>query len=587
MSWLILAAIAVAMPLLTFGFGWAVLGRLIRLDCATRFAASFGVGFAFLGLLQLAAFAFGLPQPWFSLLAVAVMSAVALLLRRPSPAESPRDGDRFGFRPWVAGLLLVYGHLLCLQILLPDYLGSRWYNDWWMHFEQAAIFVGDKPVQTVWFGIYNLASRTPLFNLTTAAVMELAGHEFWVYQAASVLPNSCFALAMALLLRDLFGGRAAWLGLLLAPINLWLMHLAWFTWPKMLCAYYVLLGLHFYLQSLRLRGSDPVQASRLFLAFWTSSLLGYLTHQAAILFALPLVIHWAVATLARPEHWPRRAEWIGFGVLPIVLVFPWYAYLILTLGWTKVLHSTPVTASVSLGLLDRLKPAVMNIGASLFPIHLSWAFRSGSQFEWVYRGLTEFYFSLITGAVTATLTLYLLCVWVHRSLQQVRSRSDPKSPSADPPIQRGWRERLAVALFGVLGVISATLLLREAYPHGIAHAAFFPAVQLLLVIAWGEAGRARPLWMALVLAGMVLEFVLMWWSHLWLLHVDSAVIDPFGADPSLQPHFYFKSLVGAVFLCDRAGALWYVALGGAVLIEGTIVVLLVRFVWSTARATDR
>src|SRR5262249_47469586 len=128
-------------------------------------------------------------------------------------------------------------------------------------------------------------------NLTTASVMAAAGHEFAAFQLASALTNCAVVGALALLARDFFGRRGAHLALLLAPLNLWLLHNAWFTWPKMLAAYYVLLGLHFYLQSVRLRPSEPAVAARLFLCFWLCSLFGFLTHQVCAVYVAALLLH--------------------------------------------------------------------------------------------------------------------------------------------------------------------------------------------------------------------------------------------------------------------------------------------------------
>src|SRR5262249_18218206 len=137
-----------------------------------------------------------------------------------------------GAAPWAfAGLFaLAYLQLVCIQGAFDNYRGGAWYFDWWMHFDEGVVFLGLKPITTTWSveHHYTLASRTPLYNLTTAAVMAAAGHDFAIYQLASALTNCAVVLAIALLARDFFGRRAALLALLLAPLNLWLLHNAWF-----------------------------------------------------------------------------------------------------------------------------------------------------------------------------------------------------------------------------------------------------------------------------------------------------------------------------------------------------------------------
>src|SRR5262249_5161221 len=152
--------------------------------------------------------------------------------------------------------------------------------DWWMHYGESLVFLGKLPVDTVWVEKYTVASRTPLYNLVLASVMSVAGEEFWVYQWASVLTNAVVALPAMLVARDLFGPRAGRLALVLAPLNVWVLHEAWFTWSKMLTCYYLLLGLYFYLRWLRDGGRGP------FAGFWAATLLGFMTHQVGAVYGL-------------------------------------------------------------------------------------------------------------------------------------------------------------------------------------------------------------------------------------------------------------------------------------------------------------
>src|SRR5262249_23318682 len=161
-----------------------------------------------------------------------------------------------------------------IQAILPVYVGGGWENDWYTHYEEALVFIGERPVSISWdAGRYTLVSHTPLFNLVTAAVMEWVGDAVWVYQAASGWTHRAILLVLGLLLRDLFGPRAVRLGLILAALNIWILHQAWWTWTKMLTSYYDLLGLHFYLRWLRTREEDERMSRHCLLGFWAASLL--------------------------------------------------------------------------------------------------------------------------------------------------------------------------------------------------------------------------------------------------------------------------------------------------------------------------
>jgi len=212
------------------------------------------------------------------------------------------------------------------------------------HFDEALIFTGQQGPDTVWLGCYTLASRTPLFNLTAASVMSLAGSDFAVFQLASVLLSCVFVLPLYLLLRNLFDRRAGYLAVLLAALNVWLMHNAWFTWPKMLAAYYMLLGLHFYLQAVRCRERETAVASRYYLYAVSCAALGYMTHQVALVYFLPLLLHAALLGLRNRAFRPRPTEVAGSMLAVTFVLAPWYGWLMLEFGLRQIMSVTPATA---------------------------------------------------------------------------------------------------------------------------------------------------------------------------------------------------------------------------------------------------
>ncbi|MBX9639625.1 MAG: hypothetical protein K2X97_07850, partial [Mycobacteriaceae bacterium] len=283
---LVLVGIAAAFPGVALAIGYALLGRARWLDRVERFAAAWGVGFAAIAAGQFTAFLAGADSrvvlPPF-LIGAFVVSA--LLGRFVLPAREADGGD-FDASPWplAVGWLGFAAHLGLIQTLLPAYLGGGWAFDWWMHYEKARVFVGHLPVETVWVEKYTIASRTPLMNLTLAAVLGAAGDQFWVYQFASVVTNSVVVLPLALIAGRLGGRRAGRLALVAAPLNVWLLHEGWFTWTKLLAAYYLFLSLHFYLRWRATPENRPATAWRRFLACWIASLLAFLTHQITIVY---------------------------------------------------------------------------------------------------------------------------------------------------------------------------------------------------------------------------------------------------------------------------------------------------------------
>jgi 4-amino-4-deoxy-L-arabinose transferase-like glycosyltransferase len=533
-----IAAAVVGFPLLPFLFGWSVLGRVAGLDRTERFTAAWAVGYAFLAAVEFLAFLTRAPQPWFHLgVLVLMLAATAFLWRRPQALATAE------FWPLAGGWALSYGHLLLVQALLPHYVGSDWWGDWHMHYQEAQVFLGRLPVDTEWVGAgrYTLASRTPLFNLAAAFLLSVVGDDFWAFQVADAALNCCWVPAVYLLLRELFGVRAARLGLLLAPLNVWLLHNAWFTWPKMLAAYFLVLALYCYLRWLRQR-----PAGGWFLACWLCGLLGFLTHQVAAVYLLVLVLHAAALLAPRRATWPRLRDLTLLPATALLLVAPWYAWLFVQFGVHKVFLGTPVTQMEEQAQppLAYLGAVAYNLFASVVPVDL-WEALWAQPRTWdeIYRGLTALYFSLLPGALTVSLSLFLVAALVRAGWSGLR--------------RPAWSATWAFVLLGGLG---AALLHPRACTHGIAHAALFPSVLVLAALAWGRLSQAPRAWTALVCAGMVVEFAAPFWSHVYLTAWPE-VLDLYPYNLRLKAEHHL------LFLADGLAPVRPVVIAGALTVQ--------------------
>jgi hypothetical protein len=559
--------VTLGLPLVVFVLGRGVVSLVPGLQRAERFAASWPAGVAVLACCQLLAFLTGADQTRFNLTALAVLLPLGAI----AWARDRRRDGALGLGWMVLLCALGYAHLVCIQTLLPCYVGSYWYFDWWMHYDEALVFRGLAGVETQWAG-YNLASRTPLFNLAGAFVLSLAGDDFGIFQLATALLSSCYLPALSLVVRDLLGRRAGRLVLCLAPLNLWLLHNAWFTWPKMLAACFVLLGLHFYLRSLRCRPTDPGRAARYFQLFWISLMLGYLTHQVAAVYAAALLLHAALLALGRPDYRPAWKEWLALPLVAALIVGPWYAWLAWTFGLAQVGGRTPVTVGHPSSIFKPwliLWSVAYNTGSSTAPGYLFQAlFSEPWTFADIYAGLTAMYFSLYPGILTLSVCTYLLARAVRRipgalraGLRWLGARLLRTSTAARSRCRPHW---VAVWLFVVVGSLGATALHPARIGHGVAHSACFPTAAVLAGLAWGLLSRASRRTAALVCAGMVGEFVLMFWSHCWVAAADPRVLDPDLAN------FGYKDDAGLLFLNDRLGAAAPVAIAAAIAVQAAL-----------------
>lgn len=548
------AAVAVGFPLGVLALGWAVL-RPCSLDAEERFAAAWGAGFAVLALLAFLAFLLGANQAAFILVGSGLVVGLALARGRRRPGEG-MTADAWRLAALCA---LGYAALVGTQALLPTYEGGHWYGDWWMHYDAALVFRGQHPSTWTW-GPYNLTSRNPLFNLAAAALLAVAGDAFWVYQLGATLLSVVVVCGLYLVLRDFWGVRVGRLGMVLAGLNLWLVHHAWFTWPKMLAAYYLLLGLHGYVQWLRRRPTQPAAAARSLALAWGAGLLAFLTHQVALLYLAALAVHGALLAWRQRAYRLRRREVLVLALLAGLLLAPWYGYVLGRFGVGTALTSTPATQDTA-GTLPGpgvvLQRLTLNTVRSLVPTVLVSVLAGGEHAAvGLFPALEETYFCHIPGALTASLTLFLLLALAR-----------PPRPCRLP-----GTEGLAFAAFGVLGAVGALAVTPVWGRNGCAHASCFPSVLLLLVAAWGLLCQAgRPVRLAVGL-GMLAEFVLLFWGHVLRVPATRPTGEPGWSDMN----WILKDTHHLVFLNDLLGSATPVAMGFVAAAQLALAVLLLR-----------
>ena len=153
---------ALAVPALALIPGTLAAAHLSFLSPEERAAAAGGFGFAFAGSTAFVAHLTGGDQASVdaAIWTVAVIAGVASIAASRRPYWSAIS--------WrlVALWAVFYLGLVGFQGLTPVYAGGNWYGDWWEHYSIAQAYVGTAGGHdTVWFGDYTLASRTPLFSL--------------------------------------------------------------------------------------------------------------------------------------------------------------------------------------------------------------------------------------------------------------------------------------------------------------------------------------------------------------------------------------------------------------------------------------
>lgn len=275
--------------------------------------------------------------------------------------------DRTGREACLAWLALV-GWLWLLCACLQNFSGGLWYWDWYEHYLRAQVFLlrGEPPPLMV--GISPLGSRPPLQNALTAQLLVHTGTWLGAYQLLTVALSSLAFLSAAVWVER---WRAAPRGLLwllagALAMNLSTVQQALYPWTKLLCAAWVLLGLHLYLRALEGRAWATTGAA---LALAAATLV----HYSAAPYVVLLVAHggWILAR----RRWPRPAELkVALPAAGLVLL-SWFGWAFLVLGPRgALLSNTTVQDSAKLGWAENLSKVGANLISSLVPLPLRAAF---------------------------------------------------------------------------------------------------------------------------------------------------------------------------------------------------------------------
>lgn len=495
-------AVLVGIPFLAISLalgGRAVLRAVVDWDDATCLAAGAGLAVAVLATLEIGLFLTGLPQ--------APVAALGLL---GLGALAGWGLARFGRPEGFAGsLLLLWGlglvHLSAIQLLVPIFAGGGWYGDWYMHQVFAHVFLGLEDVGVEWAG-YTLASRTPLYNAACAAIQAVFGTSYPVFQAASTAISWTFVLPLAVLARRVASERVARLVVLGMGLNLWMLHMAWYSWSKLLCATFVLIALMLAVQGMeRIERGEGV-GTRVG-AVVLSLTLAFLTHQLAAAYALVLGVAVLARTRSRGLITPVAPVALGVGTA-CLLGAVWYGFLARTFGLGQALTATPATTAPggqasTLDPMTRIADTAFNTVATMVPLDLLFAAATGGlgprQLPWL---LSIWALCLATGAY-GVVGLAVL----------IRGRADPATPS----VRLLW----AVGLGG--GLLATTLHPGRA-AQGMGHAVFFVGVALLAVALWSALVRETA-WKAWCVA-LLAEFGLLFWGYQAVLWTDVSLVDP-------------------------------------------------------------
>jgi len=420
--------------------------------------------------------------------AYAGIAVVALVLSAAAARDALRLLRMRVVRPLVTAFLLLATWTVGLQLLIRHYSGGDWCCDWVEHYQRSLFFLEGWPRDFLFIGRYAVTARPPFMNVVCAFFLGLAGTEFGVYQLVFSTLNLLVFFPCCLFgrLAAPWTARSASLVAILLGANPMFFMNTTFPWTKVLAAFFVVLGVCWYL--IGWRKKDSVRIGAAFLSLAAGTMVHFSTAPYAVILAGMYVV----------TVWPRerrRVRALALAALPAVLLAAYW------LTWTVSVYgprstfagNVTVEAASTMTAVENLRRIAMNTFHTFRPYLFP-----GAPGDTPLRLLTDraftFYQENFLGAI-GSLNAYV-AIWIAVTLTCfARSRVPARE-------RRFWLAFVPLAM--VIGIAVDS----EVTPSGFANICLQPLVYLAVtLVAVRFEGLGRGL-RQLIWCGLAIDFVL-------------------------------------------------------------------------------
>ena len=557
---------------LVFGLGLPLVAGLpLRAD--ERVALAPGVALIVLYLAAFAVYAFRLPAACFLLLPAA--AGAGLVWRWRPLLAALRDPPA---RSLLGAYAIWTGWALGFLALVRCYfgVGAGATGDWLEHYQRTGFFLGHWPLDYRFIWLYPLPARPPLANLVTGVLLALTSETFPYFQVFSTLESTLVLLPAWLLCRRFNAGRApTGVLLLLCMLNPLLLHNATYPWTKLITAYFVLAGLHLFLEG-RERGSTArASAAFLFLS------AGLLAHYSAGPYLLVLAL---LSLWAHRRRWFSGAFAAGLAAVAapsVLLLATWFGWSWRHYGFAATTASNTAVTTMDVSSAGGFAAAKLgDLVTTLLPLPWRDPSHPAAPPSWDWPAVLDQHFYLFYqltvpaafGWAGAVVLLFLLG---RGGLAILRGRG--------PPEGRFWTIFVSATL--VIGI-----WVNGRYDiYGLANICLQPLVVLGLAYLGARLpGLSRVLRIA-CLAGAAVDGALGIALHFWVEHLAPAILAsavPAAGAAGLAPwwtdnlvsNLLAKYYFGFQFAGDPGPPLW--------LVTAWLAACLLVAVWRCGRAVD-
>jgi hypothetical protein len=436
--------------------------------------------------------------------AFALVSVASLSLAIASRRDLVRLFRSSRVRQAVVSFVSLLAWTLVILAMIRNYSGGFWYGDWLEHFQRTLIFLHHFPANSPIIMGYQLPARPPAMNELAAFFLGQTSDRFEIFQLIFAFLNLLMFLPCCLIMPALAGRRRTFVRPLVAlfALNPVVMENVTYTWTKALTAFYVILGLWFYLAGWRKK--DLLRMTVAFIALSAALLV----HYSAAPYVLFLALHYLFRVF--PKRSRRWREVATIAVVCGLLLATWFGWSIVTYGARTTFGSnTSVTSSqqypgnnvvkMAANLIDSIVPVVLR-NPPLLDDFKNQGFLGAIRDDAFVFYQTNLIFSM--GVIGGPLILWLLYRFFYRRVQSGPERSF-------------W---LAMIPFCVAVGIAST---GERDPLGTAHLTLLPLEVLGLSLLAATFPLRRTLW-TLVVAGCLMDFSLGIFLHVHLEGLENS-----------------------------------------------------------------
>lgn len=567
-------SLLVLLMIIALGPGMLVARRL-RLAPLERLCTAVGISGIIIYLIATAIYLSGINWRWTYL--ISLLFFIALLLNH---REFRRLLSNHAACRALVGFALLFIWTLILLMLIRNYSGGVWSGDWVEHFDRTQFFLYRRDPGYLLIGLYLLPARPPMMNITAAFFLAQVGKGFPAFALCFAVLNLAAFFPAALLLNHLKrrGFRSFWLFLGALLSSPFFAENVTYTWTKLFCAFYVLLGLALYLRRRNILAFIMLAAA-------------CLVHYSAGPFTLFITAHYLWSMFRTRWNW---REFLIISMLCAALLASWFGWSIQRYGLRgTTATNTSITDASKFSASQNLAKIAKNIVDSFVPQALlnrmdpRWHEQSSLGF---LRDVAFFCYQqnvlLMLGSAGAIIGIWVL--W--RTI-----KTKPKN-TGTPNTRNFWIGLLAFCIPVAIATVGQYEQL------GLAHAVLQP-VALIGIAAVAAYARSIPRWaFTLLLLGFALDFSLGILLQFYLEHLTfTPIVSPSGVTYWSMPlqlvliaaeNFHLKQIFGLTFLGDYLAAYSTILLTILALAEFTTLYLLWGARWrnhdsGSRRAVER